>query len=72
MICESLILRVEHLHEADPREAAWTVAAYETPVSDRTWHLALTSAAPCPSVEALLTALASGEANDTDLSGITE
>ncbi|GAX56652.1 hypothetical protein AQJ27_43525 [Streptomyces olivochromogenes] len=31
----SQTLRIERVHEADPRETAWTIAAYETPVSDR-------------------------------------
>jgi hypothetical protein len=34
-IHESQTLRIERVHEADPRETAWTVAAYETPVPDR-------------------------------------
>ncbi|MGY5130317.1 hypothetical protein [Streptomyces nigrescens] len=36
---ESQTLRIERVHEAHPRETAWTVAAYETPVSDRMGHL---------------------------------
>ncbi|MFF6782818.1 DUF317 domain-containing protein [Streptomyces sp. NPDC012510] len=43
VIHESQTLRIQLLHEADPREDAWTIAAYETPVSDRMWHLTLTA-----------------------------
>ncbi|MGW2853347.1 DUF317 domain-containing protein, partial [Streptomyces sp. NPDC001215] len=39
---EDHTLRIERVHEAHPRETAWTVAAYETPVSDRLWHLTAT------------------------------
>ncbi|MGW3658078.1 hypothetical protein ACWD6R_21370 [Streptomyces sp. NPDC005151] len=37
-IHESQTLRIERIHEAPAHETAWTVAAYETPVSDRTSH----------------------------------
>jgi hypothetical protein len=47
-IHESQTLRIERVHEAGPRETAWTVAAYESPVSDRMWHLTLTGATPAP------------------------
>ncbi|MEU0164088.1 DUF317 domain-containing protein [Streptomyces iakyrus] len=42
-------MRIERVHEADPHETAWTVAAYETPVSDGMWHLTMTGATPTPS-----------------------
>ncbi|WP_369015708.1 DUF317 domain-containing protein [Streptomyces gottesmaniae] len=45
---ESQTLRIERVHEAHPRETAYTVAAYETPVSDRMWHLTATGATPAP------------------------
>ncbi|MFF9753493.1 hypothetical protein [Streptomyces sp. NPDC014344] len=34
-IHESQTLRIERVHETLAQETAWTVAAYETPVSDR-------------------------------------
>ncbi|MFF8732785.1 DUF317 domain-containing protein [Streptomyces sp. NPDC015171] len=72
-IHESQTLRIERVHEADAREAAWTVAAYETPVSDRMWHLTATATTPAPVLEALLLHLAEGEACDTALgSPVTE
>ncbi|MFG2964903.1 MULTISPECIES: DUF317 domain-containing protein [unclassified Streptomyces] len=72
-IHESQTLRIERVHEADPREAAWTVAAYETPVSDRMWHLTATGTTPAPVLETLLRHLAAGEAWDTAIgSPVTE
>ncbi|MGW4197116.1 DUF317 domain-containing protein [Streptomyces sp. NPDC005004] len=62
---EDHTLRIEQVHEAHPRETAWTVAAYETPVSDRLWHLTATTATPAPVLQALLAALGSGKAEDT-------
>ncbi|MBP5870421.1 DUF317 domain-containing protein [Streptomyces scabiei] len=62
---ESQTLRIERIHEADPREAAWTVAAYETPVSDRMWHLTATGTTPAPVLQALVHHLAEGDAWDT-------
>ncbi|MER7720716.1 DUF317 domain-containing protein [Streptomyces flaveolus] len=41
------------------------MAAYETPVSDRMWHLTATSATPAPALQALLTHLADGDGWDT-------
>ncbi|MER6424720.1 hypothetical protein [Streptomyces sp. NPDC001137] len=38
-IHESQTLRIERVHETPAHETAWTVAAYETPVSDRMWVL---------------------------------
>ncbi|MFG3362675.1 DUF317 domain-containing protein [Streptomyces griseofuscus] len=57
-IHESQTLRIERIHEAGARETAWTVAAYETPVSDRTWVLTATGATPAPVVQELLDHLA--------------
>ncbi|GGW51856.1 DUF317 domain-containing protein [Streptomyces caelestis] len=48
-----------------PRETSWTVAAYETPVSDRMWHLTATGTAPAPALQTLLHHLAEGDAWDT-------
>ncbi|KUO15269.1 hypothetical protein AQJ91_42620 [Streptomyces dysideae] len=64
-IHESQTLRVERVHEADPRETAWTVAAYETPVSDRMWHLTATGTTPAPVLQTLLHHLAEGDGWDT-------
>lgn len=64
-IHESQTLRIERVHEADPRETAWTVAAYESPVSDRMWHLTLTGATPAPVLQTLLNGLAEGDAWET-------
>jgi hypothetical protein len=43
------------------------VAAYETPVSDRMWHLTATGTAPAPMLQALLNHLADGDGWDTAL-----
>lgn len=61
-IHESQTLRIERVHEAHPRETAWTVVAYETPVSDRMWHLTATGTTPAPVLQALLHILAEGDA----------
>jgi hypothetical protein len=72
-IHESQTLRIERVHEADPRERAWTIAAYESPVSDRMWHLTATGATPAPVLDTLLTRLADGDAWDTAIgSPVTE
>ncbi|MGP3733043.1 DUF317 domain-containing protein [Streptomyces sp. GDS52] len=64
-IHESQTLRIERVHEAHPRETAWTVAAYETPVSDRMWHLTITGTTPAPMLQTLLDSLAEGDAWET-------
>jgi hypothetical protein len=61
-IHESQTLRIEHVHEVHPRETSWTVAAYETPVSDRMWHLTATGSTPAPVLQTLLDHLADGDA----------
>ncbi|WP_051767528.1 DUF317 domain-containing protein [Streptomyces sp. NRRL S-37] len=63
-IHESQTLRIERVHEAHPRDNAWTVAAYETPVSDRLWHLTMTGTTPAPVLQTLLDRLAEGEVWD--------
>ncbi|WP_413100257.1 DUF317 domain-containing protein [Streptomyces sp. Inha503] len=63
-IHESQTLRIEHVHEVHPRETAWTVAAYETPVSDRLWHLTATGSTPAPVLQTLLDLLADGDSWD--------
>ncbi|BCM71233.1 hypothetical protein EASAB2608_06567 [Streptomyces sp. EAS-AB2608] len=71
-IHESQTFRIERVHEADPRDTSWTVAAYETPVSDRMWHLTATGATPAPIIKALLTVLATDDAMNTDGDLISE
>ncbi|MET9839518.1 DUF317 domain-containing protein [Streptomyces virginiae] len=71
-IYESQTLRIECVHEAHPRETAWTVAAYETPVSDRMWHLTATGATPAPVLQTLLHHLAEGDGWDTAVGGQVE
>ncbi|MFD8351467.1 DUF317 domain-containing protein [Streptomyces coelicoflavus] len=72
-IHESQTLRIERVHETLAHETAWTIAAYETPVSDRMWHLTLTDATPSPLLETLLNSLAEGDAWETAIgSPITE
>lgn len=66
-IHESQTLRIERVHDTQPRETAWTVAAYETPVSDRMWHLTTTDATPAPVLKRLLNGLAEGNAWETAL-----
>lgn len=64
-IHESQTLHIERVHEASVDETAWTVAAYETPVSDRMWVLAATGATPAPVLKELLDHLADGDGWDT-------
>jgi hypothetical protein len=59
---ESLTLRFLFDREAGPREARWTTAAYESPVSERMWHMALTPTVPSPVVKSLLDALSTSGA----------
>ncbi|MFM9582530.1 DUF317 domain-containing protein [Streptomyces caniscabiei] len=70
---ESLTLRVLFDHDARSRDPKWTIAAYETPVSDRMWHMTITATTPAPILNALLTALAAGDAWETAVgSPVTE
>ncbi|WP_409061218.1 DUF317 domain-containing protein [Streptomyces sp. SYP-A7185] len=66
-IHESQTLRIERVHEAPAHETAWTVAAYETPVSERMWVLTATAATPAPVLEELLNHLADGDGWDTTI-----
>ncbi|MEU9369525.1 DUF317 domain-containing protein [Streptomyces avermitilis] len=72
VIHESQTLRIQLLHEADPRDDACTVAAYVTPVSDRMWHLTLTANTPAGLLNSLLISLAHGEWDTRLDSPITE
>ncbi|MEV5605459.1 DUF317 domain-containing protein [Streptomyces sp. NPDC052299] len=60
---ESQTLRIERVHEPLPGEHSWTVAGYESPVSDRMWHLAFPDTTPEPVVRTLLDSLSSGDHN---------
>ncbi|MCE4941929.1 DUF317 domain-containing protein [Streptomyces sp. VTCC 41912] len=62
---ESQTLPIERDHSAPATETAWTVAAYQTPVSDRMWHLTATGATPIPMLQDLLHELADGHGWDT-------
>ncbi|MFF3372121.1 DUF317 domain-containing protein [Streptomyces sp. NPDC002680] len=64
-IHESHTLRIELTHDARPRDTAWTIAAYETPVSDRMWHLTATGTTPAPMLQTLFSHLADGDGWDT-------
>ncbi|WP_342751646.1 DUF317 domain-containing protein [Streptomyces cahuitamycinicus] len=64
-IHESQTLRIERVHDTPAHETAWTVAAYETPVSDRMWVLTATGATPAPVLQDLLIHLADGDGWDT-------
>ncbi|MEU0004598.1 DUF317 domain-containing protein [Streptomyces sp. NPDC006314] len=59
--------RRQRVHETSAHETAWTVAAYETPVSDRMWVLTATGATPAPVLEELLVHLAGGDGWDTPI-----
>ncbi|MEU7641808.1 DUF317 domain-containing protein [Streptomyces sp. NPDC039016] len=62
---ESQTLRIERDHSAPATETAWTIAAYQTPVSDRKRHLTATGATPTPMLQDLLHELADGHGWDT-------
>ncbi|MGW4289681.1 DUF317 domain-containing protein [Streptomyces sp. NPDC004673] len=61
---EDHTLRIERVHESGPRQTAWTVAAYDTPVSDRLWHLTASGATPAPLIQTLLLSLG-GDVGDS-------
>nr|WP_239150346.1 DUF317 domain-containing protein [Streptomyces sp. SID13588] len=64
-IHEDQTLRIERIHHGPAHETAWTVAAYETPVSDRMWVLTATGATPAPVVQELLHYLGYSDTWDT-------
>ncbi|MER5851290.1 DUF317 domain-containing protein [Streptomyces sp. NPDC002012] len=66
-IHEDQTLRIERVHDAPTHETAWTVAAYETPVSDRMWVLTATGSTPAPVLQDLLHHLAYNDGWDTAL-----
>ncbi|MFH8706548.1 DUF317 domain-containing protein [Streptomyces rubrogriseus] len=66
-------MRVLFDHDARSRDPKWTIAAYETPVSDRMWHMTIAATTPAPILNTLLTVLAAGDAWETAVgSPVTE
>jgi hypothetical protein len=65
-IHESLLLRVEFVHEPEGDEPRWTVAAYESPVGERLWHATATASTPVEMVAVLLDTLISRAAEATE------
>ncbi|MFF5719349.1 DUF317 domain-containing protein [Streptomyces buecherae] len=66
-IHETQTLRLELLHEPEPGDATWTIAAYGSPVSERAWRITLTAATPAPVLETLLDELAEADPWDIAL-----
>lgn len=62
---ESLTLRALLDHDAEARDTKWTFAAYESPVSDRMWHMTVAAATPAPILNTLLTVIAASDAWET-------
>ncbi|WP_433892549.1 DUF317 domain-containing protein [Streptomyces sp. CA-111067] len=63
---ESLLMRVEFVHEPESGEPRWTVAAYESPVGERLWHATASASTPVEMVAVLLDTLISGAAEATE------
>ncbi|WP_326731783.1 DUF317 domain-containing protein [Streptomyces phaeochromogenes] len=59
---ESLVLRAEFVHEAEPSDAQWKIAAYESPIGERRWHANATTTVPVEIMRVLLDSLASSDA----------
>ncbi|MEV0641637.1 DUF317 domain-containing protein [Streptomyces sp. NPDC050619] len=59
---ESLVLRAEFIHETDPDDTQWKIAAYEGPVGERLWHATATTTVPVKIMRVLLDSLASADA----------
>lgn len=62
VVHESLVLRAEFIHEAEPRDTQWKIAAYESPVGERRWHATATTAVPVEIMRVLLDSLDSTDA----------
>ncbi|EST31656.1 DUF317 domain-containing protein [Streptomyces niveus] len=54
---ETLTLRVQFDHEARGQDTAWTIASYQSPVGERTWHATATAGTPTDIIETLLKSL---------------
>lgn len=59
---ESLTLRALFDHGAQGRDTKWTLAAYETPVSERLWHATAAASTPVGIVHTMLNSAASDSA----------
>jgi hypothetical protein len=59
---ESLVLRAEFIHEAEPADTQWKIAAYESPVGERLWHATANITVPVEIMRVLLDSLASADA----------
>ncbi|PKT72331.1 hypothetical protein CW362_14690 [Streptomyces populi] len=57
----------QRIHGPLVNETVWTVAAYESPVSERMWVLTATGTTPAPVLEQLLAHLGDGNSWDTAL-----
>ncbi|MFD9075857.1 DUF317 domain-containing protein, partial [Streptomyces lasiicapitis] len=68
----ALPLRALFDHDAEGRDIKWTVAAYESPVSDLMWHGTVTASTPTAIVSALLDAVATEHAWGRSLFPTTE
>ncbi|MCX4884672.1 DUF317 domain-containing protein [Streptomyces sp. NBC_00847] len=55
-------MRAEFVHEADPDDAQWKIAAYESPVGERVWHATATTTVPVEIMRVPLDSLASADA----------
>ncbi|MER6531957.1 DUF317 domain-containing protein [Streptomyces sp. NPDC001508] len=67
LIHGSHMIRAELFYEPEDDEAALVIASYETPVSDRMWHLRLTATTPATVLEALLITLGTADPWETAL-----
>lgn len=54
---ETLTLRVQFDHEARGQDTAWTIASYQSPVGERTWHATATASTPTEMIKTLLESL---------------
>ncbi|MFJ4876564.1 DUF317 domain-containing protein [Streptomyces sp. NPDC088745] len=61
LVHDEQTLRIEREHETTRGDTAWTIAAYESPVSDRLWHLSLTTDTPEPVLRTVLDTLADND-----------
>ncbi|MET8683723.1 DUF317 domain-containing protein [Streptomyces sp. NPDC004732] len=59
---ESLVLRAEFIHEAEPTGTQWKIAAYESPVGERVWHATASTTVPVEIMQVVLDSLASADA----------
>ncbi|MET9185162.1 DUF317 domain-containing protein [Streptomyces tendae] len=55
-------MRAEFVHEAEPDDTQWTIAAYESPVGARLWHATATATVPVEIMRVLLDSLVSDDA----------